>query len=314
MTFTHLDAQGTVAMVDVSSKPGTFRMARASGYIAMQPSTIALLTADALPKGNVLTTAKVAAVMAAKQTANLIPLCHPLLLSWVDVQFTVKSDRILIESIVKTKESTGVEMEALTAVSVAALTIYDMCKAVDKEMEIGVIRLLDKVGGKSSHQESYRPQTAILVLSDSVSAGKSVDRSGATLQQGFEAAGCTVCDMQVIADNQEEIIAMVEQWVAAGIELIVTTGGTGLGARDVTIDALLPRFTRRLTGVEQALLQWGQGKTRRAMLSRLAAGTIGNSLVICLPGSTGAVRDALEVLIPTIFHAFQMMHGEGHSA
>lgn len=300
-------------MVDVSGKPGTLRMARASGCIMMQPATIELLAGEALPKGNVLTTAKLAGIMAAKNTAHLVPLCHQLNLSWADIVFDVQKDRIVIVATVKTKESTGVEMEALTAVSVAALTIYDMCKAVDKSMEIGSIILEKKTGGKSHQPEGYRPKTSILVMSDSVSSGRGVDRSGQLLREGFEAAGCPVGEVRVIADDQKEIVSVVDEWTTGGVELIITTGGTGLGPRDVTVDALLPRFSRKLPGIEQALFNWGQGKTKTAMLSRLAAGMIDSSMVICLPGSTGAVSDALEVLVPAIFHAFAMIKGEGHS-
>ena len=313
MDFTHLDNKGNIAMVDVSGKPGTLRLARASGCIVMQPATIELLLQEALPKGNVLTTAKLAGIMAAKNTAHLIPLCHQLNLSWADIEFDVQKDRIVIVATVKTKESTGVEMEALTAVSVAALTIYDMCKAVDKTMEIGSITLEKKTGGKSHQPEGYRPKTSILVMSDSISSGRGIDRSGQVLREGFEAAGCPVGEVRVIADDQEEIVSVVDEWTAGGVELIITTGGTGLGPRDVTVDALLPRFSRQLPGIEQALFNWGQGKTKTAMLSRLAAGMIGSSMVICLPGSTGAVSDALEVLVPAIFHAFAMIKGEGHS-
>jgi len=312
MDFTHVDNSGNIAMVDVSGKPGTLRTARASGSILMQPETIELLSRDALPKGNVLTTAKLAGIMAAKNTSHLIPLCHQLNLSWADIVFDIQKDRIAIVATVKTKESTGVEMEALTAVSVAALTIYDMCKAVDKTMEIGSITLEKKTGGKSQDPYGYRPKTSILVLSDSVSSGRAIDRSGQLLREGFEASGCPVGEVRVIADNQEEIISVIDEWTGKGVELIITTGGTGLGPRDITVDALLPKFSRKLTGIEQALFNWGQGKIKTAMLSRLAAGMVGSSMVICLPGSSGAVSDALEVLVPAIFHAFAMIKGEGH--
>ncbi len=314
MGLTHLDKKGNIAMVDVSGKPGTLRSATASGYIRMQPATIELLSRDGLPKGNVLCTAKLAGILAAKNTAHLIPLCHQLNLSWADIVFDVQETGIAIRATVKTKESTGVEMEALTAVSVAALTIYDMCKAVDKSMEIGLITLEKKTGGKSHDTVGYRPKTSILVLSDSVASGRAVDRSGSLLREGFERAGCPIGELRIIADNADEIASVLDVWVSEGIELIITTGGTGLGPRDVTVDTVLPKFSQKLTGVEQALFSWGQGKIKTAMLSRLAAGMIGSSMVICLPGSTGAVSDALEVLVPAIFHAFAMIKGEGHAS
>lgn len=312
MEFTHLDSSGTVSMVDVSCKPGTLRIAEASGHIIMNPDTIRLLVKDGLPKGNVLTTAKVAGIMAAKNTANLIPLCHQLNLSWADIDFEIGENRIDLTATVKTRESTGIEMEALTAVSVAALTIYDMCKAVDKTMEIGGISLVKKTGGKSDATECFRPRTSILVLSDSVSAGRARDLSGEILRRGFESAGCEISEMKVIADERDEISAVIDVWTLKGADLIITTGGTGLGPRDVTVDIIVPKFTRRLPGIEHALFAWGESKTRTAMLSRLAAGVIGSTMVICLPGSTGAVADALEVLVPTVFHAFAMMKGKGH--
>ncbi len=313
MEFSHLDRSGHLAMVDVSAKPGSFRTAQATGYIVMQPATIALLTQESLPKGNVLTTAKLAGILAAKNTAHLIPLCHQLALSWVDIVFDVQDDRIAIAATVKTKESTGVEMEALTAVSVAALTIYDMCKAVDKTMEISSITLQKKTGGKSTSTVAYRPKTSILVLSDSIASGQAVDRSGRLLREGFEGAGCPIGEVRVIADNNDAINTVIDEWVAAGIELIITTGGTGLGPRDVTVDVMNQKFSRKLPGIEQALFHWGQGKTTTAMLSRLVAGMVGSTMVICLPGSSSAVQDALEVLVPSIFHAFSMIKGEGHS-
>ena len=312
MDFTHVDSSGNVAMVDVSAKPGTLRIAKASGHILMRRQTIGQLSCDGVPKGNVLTTAKLAGILAAKQTAHLIPLCHQLNLSWVDIVFDVREDHIAIEATVKTKESTGVEMEALTAVSVAALTIYDMCKAIDNSMEISSIKLQKKTGGKSNSLLDYRPKTSILVLSDSIASGRAEDRSGKLLRDGFELAGCTIGEVRIIGDNRDEINSVIDEWVATGIELIVTTGGTGLGPRDVTVDVLSSKFSQKLPGIEQALFSWGQGKTKTAMLSRLAAGMVGTSLVICLPGSAGAASDAIEVLVPAIFHAFAMIKGDGH--
>ncbi|HET7537366.1 MAG TPA: cyclic pyranopterin monophosphate synthase MoaC [Candidatus Didemnitutus sp.] len=142
--FSHLDPAGRARMVDVSTKPDSARTAIAEGRLTCAPRTVELLRASALPKGDVLTVAKIAGIQAAKGTSNLIPLCHPLALSHVDVDLTVEADGIAIRATVRTTGKTGVEMEALTAVSVAALTIYDMCKAVDQAMSIGGIRVVEK--------------------------------------------------------------------------------------------------------------------------------------------------------------------------
>lgn len=153
MTLTHFDSQGNAHMVDVADKPETLRTARASGRITMQPATLALIAAGQAAKGDVIGTARLAAIMAAKRTAELIPLCHPLPLTHVRAEFTLDTAANAVQCSVtaQTRGRTGVEMEALTAVQVGLLTIYDMCKAVDRGMVMTDIRLDEKEGGKSGH-------------------------------------------------------------------------------------------------------------------------------------------------------------------
>jgi len=149
--LTHLDAEGRASMVDVSAKKVTARMATARGRIVMEPATLKLITGGGLAKGDALEVARLAGIMAAKKTSDLIPLCHPLMISKVSVDFRpdVKTSSIEVEATVKLSGQTGVEMEALTAVSIACLTLYDMAKAVDRSMRIADIRLTHKAGGKS---------------------------------------------------------------------------------------------------------------------------------------------------------------------
>jgi len=147
--LTHVGADGAARMVDVGAKAVTVREAVARGIVFLQPETMRLLKKNALPKGNALEAARLAGILAAKRTAELIPLCHPLGLDFVDVKLSARANRVEIEAIARCTGKTGVEMEALTAVSVAALTLYDMCKAVDKMMVIGEIRLIKKSGGRS---------------------------------------------------------------------------------------------------------------------------------------------------------------------
>ena len=149
--LTHLDEAGRVHMVDVSAKDVTQRLATVRGEIIMAPETVRLIVDNQVAKGNVLETARLAGIMAAKRTAELIPLCHPLNLTAVDVEFTVGADRIKVETQARVADRTGVEMEALIAATVALLTIYDMCKAVDRGMIIGQVRLQEKSGGRSGH-------------------------------------------------------------------------------------------------------------------------------------------------------------------
>ncbi len=151
--FTHINAQGEANMVDVSAKEDTVREARAEVFVEMHPNTLQMIMDGAHHKGDVFATARIAGIQAAKRTWELIPLCHPLLLSKVEVQLEAlpATSQVRIESLCKLRGKTGVEMEALTAASVAALTIYDMCKAVQKDMRIEGLRLLEKTGGKSGH-------------------------------------------------------------------------------------------------------------------------------------------------------------------
>lgn len=153
--LTHLDNQGNAHMVDVGDKPTSFRVARASGQVRMAPATLELIAAGGHKKGDVLAVARIAGIQAAKSCAHLIPLCHPLLLTSIDVDLQIDHARqvVAITAQCKVNGQTGVEMEALTAVSVAALTIYDMCKAVDRDMIIEAICLLEKSGGNSGHYQ-----------------------------------------------------------------------------------------------------------------------------------------------------------------
>ena len=153
MELTHINGQGRAKMVDVSDKPETFRTAVAEGMIRMSPATAERIRTGGIAKGDVLAVAQVAGIMAAKRTGDWIPMCHPIRLTGVDLSFTVEETAVRIRAETRCKGETGVEMEALTAVSAAALTIYDMCKAIQKDMEIGDIHLCRKTGGRSGDYE-----------------------------------------------------------------------------------------------------------------------------------------------------------------
>ncbi|HTS20681.1 MAG TPA: cyclic pyranopterin monophosphate synthase MoaC [Casimicrobiaceae bacterium] len=149
--FTHFDESGQARMVDVGGKEVTLRIARAGGRIVMRPETLAMIRDGKAGKGDVLGVARIAAIQAAKRAAELIPLAHPLPLTSVSVEFALDADAVQIEVVAQTRERTGVEMEALTAAALGLLTVYDMCKAVDRGMRIEGVRLLEKSGGKSGH-------------------------------------------------------------------------------------------------------------------------------------------------------------------
>ena len=299
-------------MVDISDKVLSARVARAQGKIFMDKKTIKLIKDKSVSKGDVLTVAKISGIQAAKKTYESIPMCHQINLSFVDLSFLIETDCIIISSVAKTNEATGVEMEALNAVSNAALTIYDMCKSADKNMSISNVSLIKKTGGKTSHNTNYRPKVGIITLSDSVFSGKNKDLSGLILSEGFRDSGCIVEDTIILPDGSEELIPTIKEWSSKNVELILTTGGTGLGSRDLTTGIIEKIFDSKLPGVEQALHSYGYTKIKSAMLSRLLAGVMGKTIIICLPGSPGAVKDALNVLIPSIFHSFHILRDEKH--
>ena len=299
-------------MVDISDKVLSARVAIAQGKIFMDKKTIKSIEDKSLPKGDVLTVAKISGIQAAKKTYESIPMCHQINLSFIDVSFIIETDCIKISAIAKTNEATGVEMEALSAVSNAALTIYDMCKSADKNMSISNISLIKKTGGKTSHNTNYRPKVGVITLSDSVFSGENQDLSGLILSNGFRDSGCIVEDTIILPDGSEELIPTIKEWSSKNVELILTTGGTGLGSRDLTTGIIEKIFDSKLPGVEQALHSYGYTKIKSAMLSRLLAGVMGKTIIICLPGSPGAVKDALNVLIPSIFHSFHILRDEKH--
>jgi len=302
-------------MIDVSMKPTTLRRARAQAIVRARPETVERVRAGTVPKGNVLETARVAGILAAKRTSDLIPLCHPIPLAHVAVEFDLRADAIAITASVKAIWQTGVEMEALTAASVAALTIYDMLKPLDDALEIGDVRLLEKHGGKSDFAEAFVDplRAAVVVTSDSVTAGKREDRSGAAIVEALAPFQVQVVSRVAIADER----AVIEETLRRlcdeeRCDLIFTTGGTGLGPRDVTVEATRAVADREAPGIAEAARRFGQERSPRAMLSRATAALRGKTLIVNLPGSPNGVRESLAALLPGLLHASRMIAGEGH--
>jgi cyclic pyranopterin phosphate synthase len=295
-------------MVDVGDKSVTRRTATAVGRFTSTPDVIALVRADDLPKADVLATARIAGISGAKRTSDLIPLCHPLALDSVTVDFELLDDSILITATAKTTGRTGVEMEALTAVSIAALTLHDMTKAVDPFSVIGDIRLVDKTGGKS--RTPVRTGTAaVIVASTGAAAGTREDRTGPVITAWLAEHGYAVDAISVVADA--EIAIELARVAATAPAVIITTGGTGVSPTDQTPEATRALLTRELPGVAESIRARGLASTPTAALSRGLAGTAGDILVINLPGSTGGVADGLAVLNELLEHLVAQIAGEG---
>jgi molybdenum cofactor synthesis domain-containing protein len=258
----------------------------------------------------------VAAVQAAKQTSILIPYCHPLPIDFVDCTFIVGTSTIVVNTEVKSTYKTGVEMEALSAASAAALTLYDMMKAVDPSMEISGIRLIEKTGGKSDFpvtRKGKARKAAVLVLSDSISRGKNPDASGKAIQRRLTGAGFRVVERKVVPDDSRTIEKTLMRYAdSLALDLVITTGGTGFGPRDVTPEATTRIISREAPGIGEALRSAGIRKTPFSMLSRGVSGIRGKTLVVNLPGSTAGVNEAMDVLLPVLHHALDTLSGADH--
>lgn len=303
-------------MRDVTHKITTLRTATAQAVLNALPETIIRIQTGNLPKGDALTVAKVAAIQAAKNTSQLIPYCHPIPVESVSVEFISAPTTLTIQVTVKTVYKTGVEMEALTAASTAALTLYDMAKMIDDTMSLGEVTLIRKTGGQSDFKQGLATslKAAVIVMSDTIAAGRKTDRSGQAIVERLQAEGLTVHDYQVIPDEVTQIQALVCQYCDSdALDLVVTTGGTGVSPRDQTPEAMVALFDQTLPGVAEAIRTYGQSRTPYAMLSRSMAGVRGKTLILNLPGSTGGVQDALNAVFPAVLHAYKMLWGGQHS-
>jgi molybdenum cofactor synthesis domain-containing protein len=256
----------------------------------------------------------VAGLFAAKRTADMIPDCHPLPIEYTAVSYTLGELELNIQVEIHTIYKTGVEVEAMHAASVVALTVYDMLKPIDKGVSIEQIKLIEKKGGKSDRNAALGQarRAAILVCSDSLAAGQGSDRSGEVIREKLVQLGITVEEKQIVPDAVEAIQAAVTRFVAQGVDLLLVTGGTGLSPRDVTPEALEPLLDRRIPGVEEAIRSYGQQRLATAMLSRSVAGQIGKTLVLALPGSPAGAAEGMDAVFPALLHAFSVLEGARH--
>ena len=302
-------------MVNITHKQDTLRQAIAEAVLTVSSEeTINAIRNKNVPKGDVYEFSRAAGLLAIKNTSSVIPDCHPLPVEYASITHEIEGLTILISVEVQTIYKTGVEVEAMHGAAITALTMYDMLKPIDKNVEIGSIRLVSKKGGKTDYRRPASDQLlcAVIVCSDSISAGTNEDLAGKLIIQKLETYQLTASEYEIIPDEIAVIQDKVQSLAAAGYHLVLFTGGTGLSPRDVTPEAVEPLFDRVIPGIMEAARNYGQQRTPYAMLSRGVAGFVKNTLVITLPGSPKGAVETMDALFPYVLHLFKVAEGIRH--
>ena len=322
-------------MADVRRKRVTARRAVAIGELNAGPAAFAQIVQRRLPKGDAMVMAEIAGLQGAKNASQLMPLCHPLPLEYIDVRCEPITERhaVRVYCEVATFARTGVEMEALAGASAALLTLYDLTKPVEPALSIGGVRLLFKEGGKKglwlhpdgmsdAERDHYKPRgvtkldnvsAAVITLSDRASRGEYSDASGPLLVERLRELGANVSDVELHPDEPGPLAERLRALAEQGVQLVLCTGGTGLGPRDRTPEALAIVADRHIDGIGELFRSESSQHTPLAWLSRAQAVLIDTTLVIALPGSAKAVAQGMDILAPILAHALSMAAGGGHA-
>jgi cyclic pyranopterin monophosphate synthase len=300
-------------MIDVGDKPESLRTAVAQALLSFDNKIMSIIRDGNSPKGNIFEIAKVSGTLGAKKTSDLIPYCHPIPIDDIKVDVTIEPNYVRILVRVKSIWKTGVEMEALTGATIAALSVYDILKPLDISLSIDNIKLLEKHGGIGDFKENYDKKLEAVVITISDSRKRDQDESGKLIISALTASGFNIVDYKIIPDEikliEEELIYYSDK---LKVNIIITTGGTGVGPRDVTPEATKKILEKEVSGISENLRDYGQSRTPLSMLSRGVSGIRGNTLIVNMPGSTSAVSQSINALFPGVMHIFRMIAGQGH--
>ena len=302
-------------MVNITHKSNSLRKATASAIVIVsKKETIDAIQNKKVPKGDVFEFSRAAGLLAIKKTSDVIPDCHPLPVEYAAISYQIEELQVTINVEVQTIYKTGVEVEAMHGAAITALTMYDMLKPIDRNIEIHSIRLLNKSGGKTDFntEQDNDMKCAVIVCSDSIAAGKAEDRSGKAIISKLEKFNLHTAVYKIITDDFSEIQSIAKKLSEEGFLLVLFSGGTGLSERDMTPDAIKPLFDKEIPGIMEAARNYGQQRTPYAMLSRGVAGFIRNTLVITLPGSTRGAEETMDALFPYVLHVLRVAAGMRH--
>lgn len=302
-----------MGMIDVGDKPESLRTAVAQALLSFDNKIMSIIKDGNSPKGNIFEIAKVSGTLGAKKTSDLIPYCHPIPIDDVKVDVTIETGYVRILVKVKSIWKTGVEMEALTGATIAALSVYDILKPLDVSISIDNIKLLEKHGGIGDFKEKQDKKLEAVVITISDSRKKDQDESGKLIINVLTKNGFNIAAYKIIPDDikiiEKELIHSSDD---LKVNIVITTGGTGVGPRDVTPEATKRILEKEVSGITENLRNYGQSRTPLSMLSRGVSGIRGNTLIVNMPGSTNAVSQSINALFPGVMHIFRMIAGQGH--
>lgn len=301
-------------MRDITHKHRTLRKARTRSIVDTVPDGIAAIEDHRDTDEDPFVVAETAAMSASGKTSELIPHCHPIRIENGEVDLSIEGTTVVVDVIMEASEKTGMEMEALTACTVAALNLVDFLQSRSFDAKMQKTQLVSKSGGYSNFRDTNWEQgeldAAVLVASDRISEGDAEDQSGQILTEELEDKKFDITDYRVRPDDREHLRKALRELIDGGIDLIATTGGTGPAPRDVTVEATRDVMDRELPGIAEAMRSYGQDRLPYSMFSRGLVAQAGRTLIVNFPGSSGGVRDGLHAVFPGLHH-FYDVRGDG---